>query len=440
MRIRQVVVGLVISASAGASSVVAQDIASAESDLRARQATLFQQMLTAPDDLDLMFQHALISVELRDYESAITTLERMLIFNPDLARAKIELGAAYFRLGAYENARFYFEDVLQNHNPPPEVARRIDAFMTQIDKRTQTSGFSGAATFGVTYSTNANLGAADSDVLLFGRPALLDDQFVESDDIGFRATLQGRHFYDLGRPNDDVWLTDLSAYSVHYASETDGDIDSVGLQTGPRLSLDDLRFGAKLRPFLSGEYLRSGNDPLYYGLGGGVEYSNTLNEEVNLFAAVETKYRDYDDRGDYDGFEHRAAIGAAYAPDAATAFSALAFGKTDQTSADYTTNYEVGIRLGAIHRYDSGLAFTDRLWSISGFATAAWRWYDEPDIVVDPNRKRNDLDLRAGVTHVFHLNSGWFVQADADYLNRNSNLSNFDLENFGVGLSVGLSF
>ncbi|MFV0475019.1 MAG: surface lipoprotein assembly modifier [Pikeienuella sp.] len=440
MTFQKVAAGFGLSICITANFAFADERAGAEDDLRLRQASLFNAMLVAPDDLDLMFQHALTSVELRDYEAAITTLERMLIFNPDLARAKVELGAAYFRLGAYENARYYFQDVLDSHSPPPEVVRRIDVFMSQIEKRTQTSGFSGAATFGVTYSTNANLGPPDSDVLLFGRPALLSGQYVEDDDIGFRATLQGRHFHDLGRPNDDVWLTDLSAYSVHYASETGGDIDSVALQTGPRLSLDEKRFGPKLRPFVSGEVLRAGNDPLYYGVGLGVEFTNTLSEEMNIFAGLESKYRDYDDRGDFDGFEHRAGLGLSYSPDAYSTFSVLGFGETDQAQKGYNTNYELGLRLSALHRYDSGLDFTDRLWSLSGFASAAWRWYDEPDTVVSPTRKRSDLDLRAGVSHVFHLNSGWFVQADADYLNRSSNLSNFDLENFGVGLSMGVTF
>lgn len=417
----------------------AQD-AVAAADMRARQEALYDAMLRAPDDLDIMFQHALVSVELRDFEAAITTLERMLIFNPGLARAKVELGAAYFRLGAYENARYYFEDVLANDDPPPEVARRIDVFLSQIDRRTQTSGFSAVATFGASYSSNANLGPPDPSVLVLGNPALLDQDFVEADDLGFRSTLQGRHFIDLGRPNDDVWLTDLSAFSLHYLEETRGDIDSVALATGPRLSLDEKRFGPKLRPFLSAELVRSGNELLYYGAGLGAEYSDTLNDRVNVFAAIESKWREYDDRDDYDGHNHRAAFGASYSPDEANTLSALVFFDTDQAREDYNTNYETGIRLAAIHRYDSGLSLTDRLWSVSGFAGATWRWYEDPDPVVDPTRKRKDIDLRAGVSHVFHISGGWFIQAEADYLYRDSNLPNFDIENFGAALSVGLTF
>lgn len=412
----------------------------AEADLRARQEQIHAAMLAAPDDLDLMFEHALASIELRDYEAAINTLERMLIYNPNLSRAKVELGAAYFRLGAYENARYYFDDVLANDGPPPEVARRIHVFLDEIDKRTQISGFSGVASFGVTYSSNANLGPSNSNIIVLGVQATLNDEFVESDDVGFRGSLQGQHYYDLGRPNEDVWLTDISVFSLHYLSETTGDLDNISIYTGPRLGLDDQRFGPKIRPFLSGEALRSDNDLLYYSAGIGLEYSDTLNDTVNVFGALESKWREYDKRNDFDGSSHRIGVGASYSPDADTAFSALTYFETDQADKDYNTNYETGLRLAAVHRYDSGLDFTDRLWSLSGFAGAAYRRYEDADPVIDPNRKRHDVDLQAGISNTFHLTGGWFVQAEADYLYRNSNLKNFDLKNFGTALSVGLTF
>lgn len=409
-------------------------------DLRARQEVLYAALLEQPDNLDLMFQHALISIQLGDFEAAINTLERMVIFNPELYRAKVELGAAYFQLGAYENARYYFDDVITNGNPPPEVRRRVNTFIEAIDKRTQTSGFAGMVTFGVAYSTNANLGPRDSNVQLLGRPAILEDQFVESDDIGFRATARGRHFYDPGRPNGDLWLTDAGIYSLHYLDETDGDIDGFSIATGPRLSLDDQLFGPKIRPFLSGELVSSGNDLLYYGGGAGAEYTDTVNSKVNVFAVAEGKWREYDTRNDFDGFNGRVASGFGWTPIDPATFTTVAYFETDQARKDYFTNYEFGIRQDITYRYDSGLSFTDQLWSVNVYGAVTRRLYKDEDELVNPDKKRKDTDLRVGISHIFHIMDGWFIQADADYLYRDSNLPNFDLENFGAGLSVGLEF
>jgi hypothetical protein len=409
-------------------------------DLTARQEVLFAAMLKEPDNLDIMFEHALTSIALKDYESAISTLERMLIFNPALARAKVELGAAYFRLGAYENARYYFEDVIANDDPPADVRLRITAFLDEIGKRTQKSGAAGVATFGLTYSSNANLGPPDGDILLGGRPAVLDPDFVESDDIGFRGTLNARHFIDLDQPDGDVWLTDASIFTLHYLDETRGDIDSVTLRTGPRLSLSNANFGPKIRPFVEGDIVASGGNTLYTTIGVGAEYSDTIDQEWNIFASAQSSWREYNRRNDFDGSTHRISFGAVYSPETSMSFTGLVYAETDQTAANENTNYEFGTRVSGTYRYDSGFAFADRLWSVSGFVGGAYRRFDAADPVTTVTFDREDFDLRTGLSHVFSLTGGWFVQADADFLLRDSNASNFDINNLGVGLSVGRSF
>ena len=65
------------------------------------------------------------SAKLGDNEAAVSALERMLLFNPNLPRVELELGALYFRMGSFEMARSYFDKALAA-NPPAEVKSRID--------------------------------------------------------------------------------------------------------------------------------------------------------------------------------------------------------------------------------------------------------------------------------------------------------------------------
>lgn len=425
---------IAISAPVGAQST-------AETGLRAQQEALFQAMLQAPDDLEIMFNHALTSIELQDYEAAISTLERMLIFNPALNRAKVELGAAYFKLGAYENARYYFEDALASGDAPPEVIGRVNRFLDEIDKRTQKTGFFGVATVGVTYSSNANLGPNDSEILAFNRVAELADEFIASQDIGIRTAVYGSHFYDLDQPDGDLWQTDATFYSVHYLDETAGDIDTVQLRTGPRLSLDNENFGPKIRPFIEFDALRSNNETTYATIGVGAEYTDTLNERINIFASAHSAWREYfQGRNGFDGSTHNVTVGARYAVNKNLAVIGSVYAETDLTRDASNTNYEAGARLNASLNYDSGYDFTDRLWSVSGYAQVAYREYEAPIDEVLDTRTRRDYDFRAGVSHVFHFREGWFAQADADFLLRDSNLPNFEIDNIGVTLSIGRSF
>ena len=88
--------------------------------LEAQKEALFQQMLRNPANLDVTFAYADVSARLGDYEAAVSALERMLLFNPDLPRVQLELGALYFRMGSYDVARDYFDKAAAG-NPPPEV-------------------------------------------------------------------------------------------------------------------------------------------------------------------------------------------------------------------------------------------------------------------------------------------------------------------------------
>ena len=116
------------------------------------------------------------------------------------------------------------------------------------------------------------------------------------------------------------------------------------------------------------------------------------------------------------------------------------FVETDQADDDINSNFELGARISAVMNYESGFEMSDRLWSISGYVQGAYRDFEDANPSIDPNRARRDYDLRLGVSHVFHFTGGWFAQADADYLVRDSNLPNFDLDTLGVTVSVGQSF
>ena len=68
-------------------------------DVEARREALLKQMLARPNDLDLAFEYATLSSQVGDYEGAVSTLERMLIYAPNTPRLQLELGILYYKLG-----------------------------------------------------------------------------------------------------------------------------------------------------------------------------------------------------------------------------------------------------------------------------------------------------------------------------------------------------
>jgi hypothetical protein len=91
----------------------------------ARRDAVFAQMLAAPADPVLMLEYARLSVRLRDFEAAASTLERLLDLQPDNAAARLELATAYFALGAYEVAEYHRP--ISSKRPPATATKRRPA-------------------------------------------------------------------------------------------------------------------------------------------------------------------------------------------------------------------------------------------------------------------------------------------------------------------------
>jgi Flp pilus assembly protein TadD len=94
-----------LATSAATSSAVTQWLPTEET--AARREALLKQMIARPNDLDLAYAN--LSSQAGDYEGAISTLERMLIYAPNTPRLQLELGVLYYKIGAYDVARNYFE-------------------------------------------------------------------------------------------------------------------------------------------------------------------------------------------------------------------------------------------------------------------------------------------------------------------------------------------
>lgn len=429
---------LVLAAFLAAGTAAAQTApGDSQSQLVDRQKALFEQMLEQPDNIQLMFDYAEVSMRLRDYEPAISTLERLLIFRQDLPRVRLELAVAYFNLGSYEASKLYFAQVLNDPRTSDEVRSKIQPYIDAIAQRTAQSSFSLVANLGATYSTNANLAPNSSTVTIGGNPNVnLQDDGLDQDDFGVRLLVRGRHVYDLQRPNSDAWITEGSLFGLKYGDVDRGDTLFLSGQTGPRLALANEQNAPTLRPYVGAQYLFNEDDTVYYAGKGGVQYGHRLSSDWSAFSDFNIGYFDFEEsRDDEDRVSFDGSVGAAHqlAP-GLVARSALV-GSYDLADEDHNSNIEVGGRTSALYSYDSGFGFAERKWALSGFADVRYRWFDEADPAIDPDEVREDLDLRLGASHLFAITRDLGVQADVETYNRFSNIQNFDLENVSLSLS-----
>lgn len=92
----------------------------------------FEQMLVNPADLETTMHYADLAIKLQDYEAAIPALERVLMFNPDLAETKLELGILYYNLKSYDMAKAYLSDTKETKNVSPEVVAQANDYLSRM--------------------------------------------------------------------------------------------------------------------------------------------------------------------------------------------------------------------------------------------------------------------------------------------------------------------
>ena len=193
--------------------------------LESQRQAVFDELFRAPADPALMLEYARLSVQLRNYEAAAATLERLLDIDPGNSGARFELAVAYFALGSHDVARYHFDLAAAAGTLPPAQLERLTDYQQINEGRDLPSTLTGFIALG---GQQIDGGATD-----------------ETATIG-RFGLTWRQ--DMGGANANYWLTEFQAAAFSGGALVDR--QSVALRTGPVFRLTGTAFGPQLQPYL----------------------------------------------------------------------------------------------------------------------------------------------------------------------------------------------
>ncbi len=418
----------------------------AGNEAKARYEALFQRNLLNPADLDAAFQFAEAATAVGDYEAAIGALERMVFYNPDLPRVRLELGVLYFRLGSFEMARSYFTTAITGPDVPSDVRNRVNAFLSEIDRRLKPAQWSGFAQAGLRYQTNANAGPNSLSIRALGFDAVLNQQFRKRPDWNTFALAGFRHVYDFGNQRGDAFETSVIGYysAQHRFARLNTGLVEVNL--GPRLALmPDAWMGSAIKPYATFTSVALGDAPYLGSWGGGVLLSFPVGLSV-IEPGVEVRNRVYQSSSDYRGApEQTGTFVSAYVQGSGALFDRLrwqgkvAFNRAEARFAYYTFDQFVA-DLSFPYEFEAPFAGITRRWTVSpsfGFSRTS---YEAPNFVIDPNVRREDTEIRAGVLLDAPLTDLAGLSAQVLYTKVDSNIRNFDTRNLSVLFGPTLRF
>ena len=393
----------------------------------------FEAVLADPSDLNATFEYARIAAALGDYEAAVSSLERMLMFNPDLLQVQVELGVMYFRLGSFQAAEAYLKQASANEDLPPDVRERIDKFLAEIERQVSPHRFAFSFSGGLRYQTNANL-APGSTILSGGSPTALPIEFAETDDFAIFADLQGRHRYDFGTADGDHLESNAGAYTSQQFEVDEFDLTYFDADTGPRFYLPGTG-GISVRPYIKASALFVETQFYQSVVGGGADLSVPLSQNWSVGLDGYWQYDSHTSSAerpnaeDLDGQEARVEAEIAYRTrDYGIALIGQA--ATINARKNFEAYDELNARAFAWASTPGPVDFTgsETPWTLTFSAQFVNRNYDAANPAVSPN-VRNDKEYRINGQLIIPVAVSTSVFFGAGWQDVRSNLPNYTFDN-----------
>jgi hypothetical protein len=427
------------------SVAYAQD--ASEAELRARYNALFQQTVREPGNLDVAFQFAETATRLGEFEEAIGTFERMLLFNPDLPRVRLELGILYFRLGSYEQARVYLETIGNRTDLPREVRERVDEFLAEARRRVRPHQFDVLLQTGVRYQTNANAGPSSEVVRVFGQDATLGESFRRRGD--WNAFIQGsvRHVFDLGRQSGDVIETNVAFYQAWQFRESRVDVGLIEVSSGPRLQIDSERLpGWTIRPYILGNFVGLGRDPYLATGGGGVAIGVPVARTASAEIGVEHRQRHYLNGPSFPTVNQQSGgvtavyggVNARFTPDL-QGYARISIANNDARE-NFFSSLGYMADLGVVWDFDAPFIQLRRKITATANVGITHTQYRAANPNFDPTRRRRDREWRLGFGLEVPITEGVGFFGLFQYQTVDSNIPNFRNDNIAVSFGPTLRF
>jgi hypothetical protein len=402
---------------------------------------LFQGILARPSDLNNTLQYAALAPD-GDVESAISTYEQLLFYNPTLSRVRFELGVLYFRLGSYEMARGYFQSALQMRDISPELQERAEDLIAVINKKLQPDQFSGFAQTGLRYQTNAGAGPGPQGVLASGRT--FDSSFFSQGDWNWFGAFGLNYTHDFENQRGDTFEASLLGYDAQQFTLHQFDIGLLEFRAGPRFGiLPASEGGLSIKPYAIATGALLADAPYYGGAGGGITvHANVGNVALDPYVEiVQQSFRNstlYPLAGGLSGTLSTYALqGSGPIYSGLSWLSRVIYAHANDAFNPYSyDSYAVDVWLP----WNFSFAGDSRTWTLTPSAGVSDWLYNAPDPTIDPLTTPHSFEWRVGlgldVPVWRQLTLGMLVQYRADI----SNVSAFSMHDLAVTAGPTLKF
>ena len=400
----------------------------------------FQTILSNPGNLASEVKYAAGAKDDTDIENAISAYDRLLFYNPALARVRFELGVLYARLGSYQQARAYFESALQMRDITPEMAEQAQRYISILDRKLSPDQFTGFAQTGLRYQTNATLGPGPQPVLASGRN--FNSAFTARPDWNWFGSFALNYSHDFGTQDGDAFEATLIGYDAQQFKVHQVDLGLAELRAGPRFVFPDMN-GASIKPYVATTGTLLADQVYSGGIGGGVTvHANAIGVAWDPFVEViQQSFRNSDVYPLASGF------GGPLLTAALQASGPIVSGWYWQTRIAYQREDALFNPFGYnAFAADLWLPWNfsfpgdQRVWTLTpSFGVIDWVYF-APDPSINPAVTQHSVEWRVALGLDVPLIDQLYLGARVQYLTIVSNLSVFNMRDLQVSAGPTLKF
>ncbi|MBY4676309.1 surface lipoprotein assembly modifier [Marinobacterium arenosum] len=229
-------------------------------------------------------QYGIAAIDSGHIDFGMFALERVLILQPDMHVARLELARAYFLKGDDQRARQEFHAVLEK-NPPPQVVEQIRTFLALIDQRAYQSPWAGSGRLQLAWGYDDNINSSpDGQTSLV---TLNEAALGRGDQFGL-LKLNGEFSYRVDKARS--WYGNGGLETRGYRDEDQQNFQNYSLAGGSRwqLGAHRLQLGLNAQHYvLDNEDYRDS-----YGIAG--EWTYGLSPTSIITTALNYSQLDYD--------------------------------------------------------------------------------------------------------------------------------------------------
>ena len=414
---------------------------------------VFRSVLDNPTSIDVRTKYATLLVQSGNYEGGIAALESLLLLPDAPANIRLELAVLYYRLGSYAIAQAYLQEALADSRLDAKQKDEAQTLLKDAVSRNKKSRFSGMVMLGVRTQTNPTGATDSSSVFSLGKIVPSSPDYAPKSDTDLHAWALLDHVLDLDAQNEAALTTTVMGYMNHYSSVTSY-TNSVGYNKPFDLAIvagnTGLRFkpsptdhqGWTLRPhLLFGGATANGKS--YFSSGGwGISTDYLLSERLTIGGGYKNSREVYSEREDIANAGlmggHRQTLHVNTTMELrATRFVMAELGYVDfDGNAPFTGYLGPEARFSYVLGYSSPFGKSALPWAITLNLHGARRSYRAPDPQVDALVSRQDTEWRIGVINVAPVTRDMAVQLQLEYVNVQSNISNYSNSNRSGTLGV----